>query len=553
LETSSLRSWLKVALRGIAERREGRQRYRALFESLDEGFCIVEVIFDAAARPVDFRFLEVNPAFERQTGLRDVVGRTMREIAADAEQQWFDAYGAVARTGRPVRFERRARALGRWYDVYAFPFGKPGGNRVGVLFNDITQRRQAEHALRASEARSRLALDVAQLGTWSWRGTGNLLSADARFRELCGFGPDAALSVESVMSRVHVDDRAAADAAVREALAPSGDGRFRAEIRYVQPDGELRWLVARGMTEFVAATGERRPARMLGTVMDVTARKRTEYELLCARDDLELRVRERTAELACANAALRVEIADREAAGDRIRQLLGRLVDAQEEERRRLSRELHDTLGQHLAVLTLGLKAMRAQQGCPPVVIERLNYVEQAASRLEEDVDRLSYELRPLALDNMELVDALRQYADEWSAECGVAVDVQVHGLPVERLSAAAEATVYRVVQEAFTNVRKHAAASHVSLIAERRGPQLRVIVEDDGRGFDTTSVSASADSRRRLGLRGMAERAAIVAGSLDVESAPGHGTTVYLTVPLEVGEPVDTASRHDEAAHSAG
>jgi signal transduction histidine kinase len=201
----------------------------------------------------------------------------------------------------------------------------------------------------------------------------------------------------------------------------------------------------------------------------------------------------------------------------------------------------------------MGLTAVRAQPGTPPQVTERLDDIEQAAQRLEEEVDRLSYELRPLALDHMELVDALGQYADEWSAQCGVAVDLQVHGLPVERLSAAVEATVYRVVQEALTNVRKHAAASRVSLIAERRGSQLRVIVEDDGRGFDAVAVSAFADGQRRLGLLGMSERAALVAGVLEVESAPGNGTTIYLTVPLDVGDPVDTVPNHDKAAHPVG
>ena len=553
METSFLPAWLRAALADMAERRYSQQRYLALFESLDEGFCIVEVYFDAAGRPLDYRFLEVNPAFERQSGLRDVVGRKMREISLDAERHWVEAFGAVARTRQPARFEKRTRALNRWFDVYAFPLDRPGLGRVGVLFNDITQRKFAERELRASEARSRLALDVAQLGTWSWRGTGNVLCADVRFCELCGVDPDAPLSVEAVMSRVHADDQAAVDAAVHEALAPSGDGRFRVEVRCVQPDGDLRWLVARGLTEFAATGSERRPSRMLGTVMDVTARKRTEHELLAARDELEVRVRERTAELAHANAALRVEIVEREAAGGRIRQLVGRLVNAQEEERRRLSRELHDTVGQHLAVLTMGLKAVRAQPGSPPQVTERLNDIEQAAQRLEEEVDRLSYELRPLALDHMELVDALGQYADEWSAQCGVAVDLQVHGLPVERLSAAVEATVYRVVQEALTNVRKHAAASRVSLIAERRGSQLRVIVEDDGRGFDAAAVSAFADGQRRLGLLGMSERAALVTGVLEVESAPGNGTTIYLTVPLDVGDPVDTVPNHDKAAHSVG
>lgn len=553
METSFLPPWLRAALAGMAKRRYSQQRYLALFESLDEGFCIVEVFFDDAGRPLDYRFLEVNPAFERQSGLRDVVGRKMREISQDAEQHWVDAFGTVARTRQPARFEKRTRALNRWFDVYAFPLDTPGLGRVGVLFNDITQRKYAERELRASEARSRLALDVAQLGTWSWRGADNQLCADARFCELSGLDPGAPLSVAAVMSRVHADDRAAVDAAVQAALAPAGDGRFRAEVRCVQPDGELRWLVARGLTEFAATGSERRPSRMLGTVMDVTARKRTEQELLAARDELEVRVRERTAELARANAALRVEIAERETAGGRIRQLVGRLVNAQEEERRRLSRELHDTVGQHLAVLAMGLNAVRAQPGSPLQVMQRLNDIEQAAQRLEEEVDRLSYELRPLALDHMELVDALGQYADEWSAQCGVAVDLQVHGLPVERLSAAVEATVYRVVQEALTNVRKHAAASRVSLIAERRGTQLRVIVEDDGRGFDTATVSASADNQRRLGLLGMSERAALVTGVLEVESAPGNGTTIYLTVPLDVGDPVDTVPKHDKAAHPVG
>lgn len=421
-----------------------------------------------------------------------------------------------------------------------------------MLLNDITERKRTEIALRASEARSRLALDVAQLGTWSWRGAGNVLSADARFRELCGFGPDDALTFEGALARMHPDDRAKVDAQVRAALEPSAQGRFRAEFRCVQPGGDLRWLVSRGMIDFSTRGGERLPAHMLGTVMDVTQRKQNEQELLHAHDELDVRVRKRTAELAHANAALRDEIAERKAAGAKIRQLLGQLVDAQEDERRRLSRELHDTLGQHLAVLTLSLKAVLAEDGCPPRVQERLGHIEQAVRRLEDDADRLSYELRPPALDNMGLVDALRLYAEEWSAESGVAIDFQTHGLSQERLSSAVETTAYRVVQESLTNVRKHAEASRVSLIVERLGSELRVLVEDDGCGFDAASLSCSADGRRRLGQSGMAERAALVAGLLQVETERGKGTTVYLSVPLDVGQPNDAAAHHDEAAHPA-
>lgn len=134
-----------------AERTE--QRYRALFDAIDEGFCVIEVLFDEAGRPVDYRFLEVNPAFVRQTGLEDAAGRTMRELAPSHEQHWFDTYGRIAVTGQPERFEDKAEALGRWYDVYAFRVDDPAQHHVAILFHDVLQRKRADAALRASEER----------------------------------------------------------------------------------------------------------------------------------------------------------------------------------------------------------------------------------------------------------------------------------------------------------------------------------------------------------------------------------------------------------------
>jgi signal transduction histidine kinase/DNA-binding response OmpR family regulator len=131
----------------LEELRSSAERYRTLFDSIDAGFCIIEVIF-RDERPVDYRFCEVNPAFVRQTGLKNAVGRRVREMAPDLEQHWFDTYGAVARTGEPTRFENRADELGRWYDVYAFRVGDPAAYRVAVLFNDITARRSMELELR---------------------------------------------------------------------------------------------------------------------------------------------------------------------------------------------------------------------------------------------------------------------------------------------------------------------------------------------------------------------------------------------------------------------
>jgi PAS domain S-box-containing protein len=132
--------------------RESEARYRTLFDSIDEGFCIIEVLFDEAGKPTDYRFVEVNEAFERQTGLVGATGRRIRELAPSHEEHWFEIYGRIALTGEAIRFENSARALGRWYDVYAFRVGAPAQRRVAILFNDVMERHRAEVALRQSEA-----------------------------------------------------------------------------------------------------------------------------------------------------------------------------------------------------------------------------------------------------------------------------------------------------------------------------------------------------------------------------------------------------------------
>ncbi|HEY2780240.1 MAG TPA: ATP-binding protein [Steroidobacteraceae bacterium] len=134
-------------------REESEERYRALFDTLIEGFCTIEMIFDAAGKPIDYRFLEINPAFERQTGLTGAQGKSMRELAPNHEAHWFETYGKVALTGEPVHFENEAKALGRVYDVCAYRVGGPGSKKVAILFNDISARKLAEEKALAQLAR----------------------------------------------------------------------------------------------------------------------------------------------------------------------------------------------------------------------------------------------------------------------------------------------------------------------------------------------------------------------------------------------------------------
>jgi len=126
---------------------ESEEAYRTLFNSIDEGYCVIEMIFDKNNKPVDYRFLVINASFERQTGLHDAVGKRMREFAPDHEEHWFEIYGKIALTGESMRFENRAEQLHRWYDVYAFRFGDPKNLQVAILFNDITERKLAEETI----------------------------------------------------------------------------------------------------------------------------------------------------------------------------------------------------------------------------------------------------------------------------------------------------------------------------------------------------------------------------------------------------------------------
>jgi PAS domain S-box-containing protein len=163
---------LMAMIRDITERkraedevRQSEARYRTLFDTLIEGFCTIEMIFDAGGKPVDYRFLEINPAFEKQTGLHNAQGKLMRDLAPNHEAHWFEIYGKIALTGEPAHFENEAKMLGRHYDVFAHRVGGPESRKVAILFNDITERKAAEVEIRQLnvELEQRVARRTAEL------------------------------------------------------------------------------------------------------------------------------------------------------------------------------------------------------------------------------------------------------------------------------------------------------------------------------------------------------------------------------------------------------
>lgn len=255
-------------------------------------------------------------------------------------------------------------------------------------------------------------------------------------------------------------------------------------------------------------------------------RRQAEDALRDAYKDLEQRVEERTGELSRVNENLQTEISKHKESEAARLELLRRLVTAQEEERRRISRELHDQTGQQLAALLLGLKTLNnATNNGSTSLHKSLLQLQNLTERLVEDAHHLAWELRPTALDDLGLEIALSNYVEKWSERNSITLDFH-SGLNKLRLPPPVETAVFRIVQEALTNVLKHAQASRVSVMLEYRYDELLVIVEDNGRGFQP---EVETDG---LGLIGIHERVALVKGKLNIESAPGLGTTLAIRIP---------------------
>jgi signal transduction histidine kinase len=229
----------------------------------------------------------------------------------------------------------------------------------------------------------------------------------------------------------------------------------------------------------------------------------------------------RLAEQFATRAAIAVDLSQRVA-----RDALRRVVGGQELERRRLARELHDETGQALTSILLGLRAVEEARNEQAMRKSTSDLRELVVATLQ-DVRRLAVQLRPKALDDFGLVPALERLVQTFSEASGIEVDVEAQ-LGEERLPSEVETTLYRIVQEALTNVVKHAEATKVSILLVRRDNSATAVIEDNGQGFDLATAP-----KERLGLEGMRERAELHDGRLTVESAPGAGTTLVVEVPL--------------------
>jgi PAS domain S-box-containing protein len=246
---------------------ESQQQYRTLFTNMDEGFCIIEMIFDAQGRPADYRFLEVNASFEKQTGLHEAEGKLMRELAPAHEAHWFEIYGKIALTGEPAHFENEARALNRWYDVHAYRVGEPEKRQVAIIFNDISERKRAEEVLRRQADLLRLSFDAIIV----WQLDGSIEGWNVGAERLYGFSESEALGrvTHALLRTVHPMPWPEIEAQLRES------GHWDGELRHFTKEGREVYVSARKQL----IRGADGIERVLETNRDITERKRAEEEL----------------------------------------------------------------------------------------------------------------------------------------------------------------------------------------------------------------------------------------------------------------------------------
>jgi PAS domain S-box-containing protein len=423
-------------------------------------------------------------------------------------------YIHVLSRGLPVRSETTGRVV-----------------RIVGTHLDITEQKRIEAALRESQERLTLAFAGAREGVWDWNIETDAVVYSPRWKQMLGYAEDEIEPHISAWERlVHPDDRPRADRA-NDSVA-RGEPTYEAEFRLRHKDGRYVHVLSRGFPVRREPGGP--VVRIVGTHFDLTERKEAEELLRRSHEELEVRVRERTAELARANESLREEMGERERADRARRELLARLVFAQEDERRRIAREMHDQFGEQLTALGHRIASLKASCGDRLELRKEVEALAEVAQQLDRDVDHLVWELRPTALDDLGLQAALATHIQTWSSRARIAVELHTSGLLHERLASQAETTLYRIAQEALTNVAKHSRAKHVDIILERRGDQVVLIVEDDGVGFDPGDALTT---RNGLGLSGMEERASLVGATLQVESAAGKGTTILLRMAATPAE----------------
>lgn len=523
-----------------------RVQRHALFEAIDDGFCIIQFIDGPHGPLSDYVHIEANSGYERNTGIRGIVGKRLREIEPDNAQTWLDLYGEVLRSGETLRFEQEFVAIGRHIEVSATRVGAAEMRQVSVLFRDISARRNTEAALRENVQRVQLALAAgAIIGTWVWDVAADRFSIDEGFAHAFGIDPvkgRSGIPLEQIVETVHPDDQQGLAAAIAEVF--SRGGAYAHQYRTRRHDGQYYWLEANGRVDLGP---DGKPAWFPGVLIDLEGRRALEAErdralaaLRALNDTLEQRVEERSAALLKAEDALR-QAQKMEAVG----QLTGGLA--------------HD-FNNILAGIggSLELMKIRMAQGRLGDLERHVGGAQSAVRRAASLTQRLLAFSRRQTLDpkpaNLNRIVASMLELIGRSVGPSIAVDTAAQGglwntfvdigqienallnLCINARDAMCDggtltiATANRVLDDEAAAQRGLVAGEYVALSVSDTGAGMTPEVL--ARAFEPFFTTKPAGQGTGLGLSMIYGFAGQSGGAVRIDSTPGQGTSVCLLLP---------------------
>ncbi len=436
----------------------------------------------------------------------EFLGKRMADVLPAAAIAVLQPAFEQAATGfEPVIVEYEL-ALAQGSRRYEARLIRTDASDILTLVRDVTDARRTVDALRDSQQRYALAGAAGAVGVWDWNFELNQLFIDPGLKALLGYD-DAEISTapEDWGSRVHPDDLDAATAAI-QACIDGVTASYEIEHRMLHKDGSVRWMLSRG-SPMRAADG--RVTRLVGTKVDITGRKQAEEM-----------VRENQAVL--------------EASHREVRDLATRLIAAQDAERARIARELHDDLSQQLAGLSIELSGLKRRLVTLPGAGElstEVSSLQQRTVAIAENIRHLSHDLHPTVL-HAGLVPALAAHCEQIQHHKGIMVSFSAEG-DFATLSPAVSLCLYRVAQEGLRNVVTHAQAPRAALRLARVGDQVELIIADEGRGIATEQDRARANG---LGLVSIYERVKLAGGSVSMVTERNSGTRVRVQLPAVNG-----------------
>ncbi|MBH0200956.1 MAG: PAS domain S-box protein [Nitrospira sp.] len=498
----------------VRERTVDLERTNAAMRDSEERFRLFIEHVPAATAMFDrnMRYLAASRRWMEDYRLSGaILGRSHYDVLPAISSRWKEIHrrGLAGETLRADedRFVRDDGST-QWitWDVRPWYSGDEVGGIV-IATEDVTARVEAQNALHERKERSDQVIQLANFGIFDHdHRTGKVYWSPA-MREIYGVGPNDPISFEGYIQLLHPEDRETVVRAIKQAQDSAGDDLFSVEHRVLHRDGSVRWVSFRSWTLFDNEWPERRPTRTLGAMIDITKRKQAEEAL--HRNQLELHLQQ-----------------------VQLEELTSKLLAAQEHERKRIARDLHDDVSQRLAALVLEVASLEHRPSPVPGELARsLAPLREQLEQLSDDVHTLAYRLHPSLLEHAGLRPAVEDHVHQVSRRTGLPIHLKIldvpNAVPLDQATC-----LFRVMQESVQNVVKHAQAKTVTVQLRGSSKGVGLSVIDNGKGFDPQDLRAH---QQGLGLSSMEERLRQLHGFFRIQSRPSLGTKVCAWVPCEV------------------